>query len=103
MPFKFIIDSKIESLVGTVYRDKIHSYPRSRRTITTKSNMDADENQWPNSAIIPLVILLVTILLAPIGWVVQRYWVQRGMLYTCHYSMSQLWVDLTRLFTSNVQ
>ncbi|KAK8099935.1 hypothetical protein PG999_010309 [Apiospora kogelbergensis] len=29
---------------------------------------------WPASTIISLTILLVTIVLAPLGWLVQRHW-----------------------------
>ena len=44
---------------------------------------------WPTSTVISLVILLATVILAPVGWVVQRYWGHQGMLSSLYFLLTQ--------------
>lgn len=35
---------------------------------------------WPNAAVVSLSMLLLTLVLTPIGWIIQRHWIARRKL-----------------------
>ncbi|KAM7201201.1 hypothetical protein V8F20_004947 [Naviculisporaceae sp. PSN 640] len=40
--------------------------------------MEPSSYTWSTSAIVTLCILVVTVVLAPLGWIVHKHWVLRG-------------------------
>ncbi|KAK8004516.1 hypothetical protein PG989_004235 [Apiospora arundinis] len=53
-------------------------WPSTSKYIIASPNMQTINGSadlaWPSSTIISLTILLVTVVLAPVGWIVQKHW-----------------------------